>query len=181
MKIRESKESDKSDIFNIHTLAFGKKEGPEIAELVADLFDDRTADPSLSLVAVEKNRLIGHILFTKATLSGHTDSVKIQLLAPLAIRPEFQKKGGGGRLIKEGLKRLKASGTQLVFVLGHPEYYPRSGFRPAGVLGFSAPYPIPDEHAAAWMVLELVPGMIGSVHGQVRCSDGLDHPRHWGE
>ena len=179
MNIRESKESDKPDVFDIHTLAFGQKEGPEVAELAKDLFDDRTADPGLSLVAVENNRLIGHIMFTKATLSEHDDSIKVQLLAPLAVRPEFQKKGNGGHLVKEGLKRLKASGTQLVFVLGHPEYYPKFGFVPAGALGFSAPYPIPEENADAWMVLELVPGIIGKVHGQVNCSDAMDHPRNW--
>ena len=44
----------------------------------------------------------------------------------------------------EGLKQLAESGVDLVFVLGHPGYYPKFGFRPAGALGFEAPYPIPS-------------------------------------
>ncbi len=57
--------------------------------------------------------------------------------------PEQQATGIGAALIKQGLALLKTSGVELVFVLGHPGYYPRSGFTPAGVLGFDAPYPIP--------------------------------------
>ena len=69
---------------------------------------------------------------------------------------------------------------QLVFVLGHPDYYPRSGFTPAGVHGLDAPYPILPEHAAAWMVQALRPGLLDSVTGTVRCSDVLNDPRYWG-
>jgi len=71
--------------------------------------------------------------------------------------------------------------VELVFVLGHPEYYPRTGFTPAGVLGYEAPYHIPEEHADAWMVKALCPGVIGRIKGAVKCSDILNQPEHWGE
>jgi putative acetyltransferase len=61
------------------------------------------------------------------------------------------------------------------------EYYPRFGFKPAGSLGFEAPYPIPDEHANAWMVQELHPGVIGNVSGNLICADVLNQPEHWRE
>ena len=76
---------------------------------------------------------------------------------------------------------MKESGVQLVFVLGHPDYYPRSGFKPAGVLGYEAPYPIPAENADAWMVQELFSGIIGRVRGTVKCSDAMNQPEHWRE
>jgi predicted N-acetyltransferase YhbS len=72
-------------------------------------------------------------------------------------------------------------GVELVFVLGHPGYYPRFGFKPAGVLGFEAPYPIPEKHADAWMVRELRAGIIGSVRGKVVCADTLSRPEYWRE
>ena len=87
----------------------------------------------------------------------------------------------GSRLIEEGLRQLKAAEVDLVFVLGHPDYYPRCGFTPAGVLGFDAPYPIPDQHAGAWMVQALKDGVIGRVNGTVQCAKVLNHPRHWRE
>lgn len=181
MEIRKSTEADRGDIEKIHTKAFGEKKGPEIAELVNGLFDDKTAMPLLSLVAVENDQLIGHILYTKSVLTGNDKSISIQLLAPLAVLPDAQSKGVGSKLIKEGLRRLKDSGVELVFVLGHPEYYPRCGFTTAGVLGFEAPYPIPEEHADAWMVQALEEGVIGHVKGKVQCSKVLNQPQHWRE
>ena len=181
MKIRKSSALDGTEIEKIHIKAFGKEKGSEIADLVNGLFNDKTATPLLSLVAVEGGQLIGHILFTKATLTQTTDPVPAQILAPLAVFPGTQRKGVGGQLIEEGLIRLKETGVQLVFVLGHPEYYPRYGFIPAGDIGFEAPYPIPEEHAGAWMVQELSAGVIGRVIGKVRCSDVLDQPEHWRE
>ena len=81
--------------------------------------------------------------------------------------------------MKRGLTLLVESGCELVFVLGHPEYYPRFGFQPAGQLGFSAPYPILKENSGAWMVLELCGGTIGGVQGKVQCAAALDKPEYW--
>lgn len=181
LEIRRSTKTDRGDIENIHTKAFGEEKGPEIAALVNGLFDDKTAIPLLSLVAVENDRLIGHILYTKSVLTQTDTPISIQLLAPLAVLPDAQSKGVGSKLIKEGLRQLKDSGVALVFVLGHPDYYPRCGFTTAGVLGFEAPYPIPDEHAGAWMVQALKEGVIGNVKGKVQCSDVLNQPQHWRE
>ena len=181
LEIRKSNDSDRLELEKIHIMAFGKEKGPEIAELVNSLFYDKTAVPLLSLVAVKNKKLIGHILFTKVHITQTPISVSARILAPLAVLPEAQDKGVGGFLIKEGLSRLKKAGVDLVFVLGHPDYYPRSGFSPAGELGYEAPYPIPEEHAGAWMVIELSSGVIGKAKGKVECSDVLNQPQHWRE
>lgn len=52
-------------------------------------------------------------------------------------------------------------------------------FRPAGVLGYETPYPIPIEHEDAWMVQELKAGVLGSEQGRIQCAETLDQPRHW--
>ena len=181
MEIRESTESDRKEIAGIHTQAFGEEKGPVIADLVEGLLDDRTAMPLLSLVAVVDQQLIGHILFTKATITQTTVPVAAQILAPLAVLPDAHNKGVGCELINEGLRQLKRSGTELVFVLGHPSYYPRCGFVPAGELGFEAPYPIPEEHAAAWMIQELKGNAVGRITGKVQCAEVLNQPQHWTE
>ncbi len=178
MQIRESKKTDLHDLLDVERQAFGKEEGPVIVELVSGLFVDPTAKPLLSLIAVNNDRVIGHILFTKAHISLNK-SVPAVLLAPLAVAPEAQGKGVGGKLVEEGLIMLSESEIALVFVLGHPDYYPRHGFKPAGKLGFEAPYPIPDEVADAWMVQELRPDIIGSVSGKVLCANVLNHPEYW--
>lgn len=181
MKIRVAIESDRSEILNIHRQAFGNAKGPVIAKLVDDLLDDESARPILSLVAVDDDKLVGHILYTKAIITQTETSISAQILAPLAIAPIAQKRGIGKKLINEGLKQLQTSGTELVFVLGHPDYYPRCGFAPAGVQGFEAPYPIPEEHSEAWMVQELNGDVLGRVNGKVKCSNVLNEPQHWRE
>lgn len=178
MEIREATDTDLSDILLVEKEAFGYDKE---ANLVKDLLSDPSAKPLYSILAFENNEAIGHILFTSAHLEGTQNGASISLLAPLAVLPDYQKQGVGGKLITYGLNLLSGAGVDLVFVLGHPDYYPRYGFNPAGVQGFQSPYPIPDEHANAWMVQELRPGVIGRVSGKVRCADMLDKPEHWRE
>jgi putative acetyltransferase len=70
---------------------------------------------------------------------------------------------------------------ELVFVLGHPHYYARHGFNPAAPLGFTAPYPIPEKNADAWMVRALKRNVVGSLRATVVCAKALDKPEYWRE
>lgn len=178
LQIREAKDSEFNEVYRIESQAFGYEKE---AELVKALLNDPTAEPTLSLLAFRDESAVGHILFTSVQLINTPERVSAYILAPLAVLPGVQNQGIGGKLIERGLEILSESGGELVFVLGHPGYYPRYGFQPAGVLGFTAPYPIPDIHANAWMVQELSPGIIGSVRGEVVCADSLNKPEHWRE
>lgn len=183
MQIREASEADLDDVLAVESLAFGHDKE---AGLVRDLLDDDTAKPRLSLLAFDGDRAVGHILFTAARLAETESTTRVALLAPLAVVPDAQKQGVGGKLVERGLQLLRQAGVELVFVLGHPDYYPRHGFQPAGRLGLDAPYPIPDEHAGAWMVQALRPNLIGpdvidAVSGKVVCADALQKPEHWRE
>ena len=152
-----------------------------MAKLASDLLDDKTAKPLLSLVAIENKKITGHILFTNVKVTQTTEPISAQILAPLGVLPNAQNKGVGSKLIKEGLLQLKRSGVGLVFVLGHSNYYPRLGFKPAGTLGFEAPYHIPEKNAGAWMVQELHSGVIGKVKGKIKCSEALSKLEYWRE
>jgi putative acetyltransferase len=56
-------------------------------------------------------------------------------LAPLAVHPDHQNQGIGSRLVRAGLDACRDLKRDVVFVLGHPEYYPRFGFEPASEHG----------------------------------------------
>jgi predicted N-acetyltransferase YhbS len=181
MHIRKASHSDLQAISDLVLSAFGAAEGPEILQLIKDLLIDESAQPVLSLVAVVGTTVAGHILFSKATVRRTGGDTPAALLAPLAVHRDFQSQGFGGQLVREGLARISASGVGLVFVLGHPGYYPRLGFLTAGVRGFQAPYPIAQKNAGAWMVQPLQPGAIGSSGGQVVCANALADPKFWRE
>ena len=178
MYIRQTKSEDLDDILMVQRDAFGEEDE---ASLTADLLADPSAAPCLSLMAFGDERPVGHVLFTKVVVTGASENISASILAPLAVIPEAQGQGVGDQLTREGLRQLADSGTDLVFVLGHPEYYPRFGFRPAGVDNLNAPFPVPPEHAGAWMVLALRDGIIGQVEGQVKCADKLNKPEYWSE
>jgi len=176
--IRQATDADLTDILSIHRSAFPDE--PAVADLTSALLADPSARPLTSLVALADDKVIGHILFTAAHLQPETTH-RVSILAPLAVLPEHQGLGIGGDLVSEGLSVLACSGVSIVFVLGHPTYYPRHGFRPAGELGFAAPYPIPEKDAGAWMVQGLGADLPRSYAGTVRCAKALDHPEYWHE
>jgi predicted N-acetyltransferase YhbS len=181
MQVRVATDADSEAVDRVIRAAFGPREGPEVADLVTGLLDDPSAAPLLSLLAEQDGQVVGYVLFTRARVTDFEDAISAVILAPLAVVPETQRLGVGGRLVEEGLRRLAESGVELVFVLGHPTYYPRQGFAPAGALGFEPTYPIPEKNAGAWMAQELRPGVIGTVNGRVLCADTLDRPEHWRE
>lgn len=185
IQIREAADTgaDLAEILRINKSAF---EQDEEADLVQALLKDPSAQPVLSLLAFEDGEAVGHILFTSARLTDRQDdrsdlTPSVALLAPLAVVPRVQKHGIGGRLIGTGLRILADRGVDLVFVLGHPSYYPRHGFSPAGAARLETPYPILEKNADAWMVQALSSHMIGLVRGTVQCAHAISKPEYWVE
>jgi len=179
--VRSATVADRAEILSVHERAFGEEQGPEIADLVSGLLADETAAPVLSLAAEAGGCIVGHVLFTAVRVQPDRQRISAQILSPLAVLKRHQGEGVGRLLIEEGLTQLAASGVELVFVLGYPDYYSKFGFKPAKALGFDAPYPIRAEHEDAWMVQELKAGVIGLVQGRVQCAASLNEPRHWQE
>ncbi|KAB2888786.1 MAG: N-acetyltransferase [Desulfobulbaceae bacterium] len=82
---------------------------------------------SVSLVAEEEGRVIGHIAFSPVAISD--GSSNWYGLGPVSVLPEYQRRGIGRALIEAGLLRLKAINAQGCCLVGHPEYYGRFGFK----------------------------------------------------
>ncbi len=178
MIIREAEEKDLQATLEVNVRAFGE-EGGVIVELVESLLGDPTAEPCLSLLAWEGEQAVGHILFSRISLDSAPE-VKMQLLAPMAVVPERQKQGIGGKLITEGLSLLKKQGVQVVFVLGWPDYYPRYGFKPVIPHIWEPPYSIEEKNHNAWMVQRIKAGA-EPPPGRIRCADTLRKEMYWRE
>lgn len=85
--------------------------------------------PELSLTAWIKNELVGYILLTEIEILSKSGPVPSLSLAPLAVRPSFQRHGIGAALIEEAHKRAAELNYETVLVLGHKDYYPRFGYK----------------------------------------------------
>jgi len=131
----------------------------------ADIVDRlrENADWVLSLVAVRDEAVVGHILFSPATIEGQHGILKGTGLAPIAVLPDFQKQGIGSLLVRGGLNRLRKTSCPFVIVLGHPGYYQRFGFASASRFGIQCQWGgVPDE---AFMILWLDPALDNKVKG----------------
>ena len=178
-ELRLSGSGDTAAISRVLLAAFGEAEGREIVGLVDELLVDPSARPSISLVATFGEDVVGHILFTGARIESDPGTAAGSLLAPLAVHPDHQRRGIGGLLVRDGLRRLRESGIEWVFVLGSPAYYGRFGFSPAGERGFEAPHAIPAEPAGAWMSLGVGSGPAEIPGGRVRCADAISDEKYW--
>ncbi len=177
IQIKETIAGDFNDIMNVIKQAFGYHKE---AELAADLLADPTGEPIVSLLAFHNDKPVGHILFTRAYFSDREQQPMMHILAPLAVKPEFQRQGVGGMLIKAGIEKLRTMGSQLVFVLGHKNYYPKYGFIPdADGKGYPAPFPIPEEFRDCWMVQPVITSGFEVGKGNIACCDAMNKPEHW--
>ena len=160
MDIRSEKPEDLEAVRNVNIAAFGRENE---ANLVDSL---RGSASTFSLVAVQSDRIVGHIFFSPVVVEGKcSKNLSILGLAPVAVLPNYQRQGIGTLLIREGLKECGRSGFQAVVVLGHPHFYSRFGFIPASRKGLGCEYDVPDE---AFMVLELESGALQDCSGTVK-------------
>ena len=86
-------------------------------------------------------------------------------LAPMAVLPNWQRKGVGTQLINKGLNACEKAGYDAVVVLGHTDYYPRFGFVPSINFGINSEYDVP---ADVFMVKELQKDSLQGISGTVK-------------
>src|SRR5262249_39055714 len=123
----------------------------------------------VSLVATVDGEVTGHILFTRLPVHTTNGEFSAVAMAPVAVRPPFQKQGIGSALVRAGLAACREQGESAVFVLGHEDYYPRFGFSAALAKKFHGPF-----SDASWMAAALASDALEDVEGTVA------YPAAWG-
>lgn len=150
--MRQEKPEDINSVRYVNEQAFG---GKIEAGITNRLREKKSA--ILSLVAVQGNQIVGHIMFSPVEVVSEGSSFKAISLAPMAVLPAHQRQGIGSQLVRAGLDECRRRGHEIVLVVGHPDYYPRFGFLPARPKGIHCEFEVPEE---AWMILELKEGAL---------------------
>ncbi len=156
-RIRDESPDDRGPIHALHREAFAR-------EAEADLVD-RLRDGGfvrLSLVAERDGVLIGHLLLSELTLRASSHDVDALALAALAVRPDYQRQGIGGALVREALRLASNRPEAAVIVLGEPGYYGRFGFKTETAAILRCPFP---DAEWAFQALELRPGALAEAAG----------------
>ncbi|MFX1256925.1 MAG: GNAT family N-acetyltransferase [Promethearchaeota archaeon] len=161
VRIRSESSNDYKQISDVIYSAFKQKYEVRLVETLRSSSDFIV---ELSLVAILNNLIVGHILFSKVTIKSEIHDTPALALAPLAIRQEFQNQGIGSALVKKGIEECKRLNHKIIIVLGHPNFYPRFGFKLAYNFGIIAPFDVPNE---SFLILGLTSDALDGISGTV--------------
>jgi putative acetyltransferase len=159
VKIRQERPDDFAAVYEVNSAAFPSDAEARLVEALR-----LEARPPVSLVAESDGKIVGHIFFSPVSVDSVARGSRTMGLAPMAVLPDYQMRGIGSKLVLAGLDACRECGAELVFVLGHPDYYPRFGFRKAASLGLHYKDRELDPY---FFVLELAPGALRRVSGTV--------------
>lgn len=164
--IRSEQSADFDTVHALLLASFGREAE---ARLVARL--RASGKIASALVAEEKGRILGHVVFSKIVTGVEGGEVSALALAPLAVVPAFQRLGIGSALVSAGLERCRSERQARVLVLGDPVYYARFGFVPAARFGLKCPFPAAGD---SFMAIELEPDAFAGATGAVRYGHEFD-------
>ncbi|HEV8132532.1 MAG TPA: N-acetyltransferase [Acidobacteriota bacterium] len=136
VEILEEHPGDVAAIRDVNKRAFGQDQEGNIVDALRS-----NGAVLLSLVATLNGRLVGHIMYSPLSVGSKGAGAA---LGPMAVLPEYQRQGIGSKLVEAGNRKLKDAGCPFVIVLGHVNYYPRFGFRPASAHGIKCEWEVPD-------------------------------------
>lgn len=153
MVIRQETINDYDQVYNLIKESFSTAEhsdGNEQDLVVALRNNKEVFIPELSLVAEKDGKIIGHILFTNMKVGDDT----VLALAPLSVKPKYQKQGIGTALVLEGHRIAKELGYAYSVVLGSETYYPKFGYLPAEDFNITVLDGVPSQN---FMAIKLLP------------------------
>jgi putative acetyltransferase len=115
----------------------------------------------IARVALDSGTVIGHVVFSTVTIANSPAGFRALGLGPVAVLPEYQGRGVGSNLIREGLEQCRREGYDIVVVLGDPKYYSRFGFTRAADYGIENEYGVDEE----FMVLPVKENALENIRG----------------
>lgn len=156
IEIRTEHPGDIEAIRDLNRRAFGQDQEGNIVDALRS-----NGAALLSLLATLDGRAVGHILYSPASVGEVTGAA----LGPMAVLPEHQRQGIGSKLIEAGNLKLENEGCPFIIVLGHANYYPRFGFKPASTYGIGCEWDVPED---VFMILVLDEAKMQGVSGLAR-------------
>jgi len=175
-RIRVATGLDRNDVREIHLCAFPEGEKQIVSTLAVNLLNEETSQKTISLVAEADGAVVGHIAFSPVTVNNNKNW-KGYILAPLGVKPEYQKRQIGSKLIESGKERLSKMGVNILFVYGDPNYYGKFGFDADTASGYSPPYEL--QYPFGWQAIFLTEGVCTESTVKISCVDPLKDAELW--
>ncbi len=95
--------------------------------------------PELDFVAEIEGKLVGHVIYSRAkVITTEGTEVEVINLGPISVLPDYKRMGVGSALIRHSVAAAVNQGYRAIIFYGHPDYYPRFGFRRASRYGITS-------------------------------------------
>lgn len=152
----------------------GDVEGTTVSELAYEIMTTTNDEDLFIFVAVENEKMVGCILFTRITF---TKNINAFLLSPVAILTNYQGKGIGQALIKFGLNVLYEQDVALAFTYGDPNFYSKVGFNQIRVDQVKPPLNL--TYPEGWLGQSLISDHVEPIEGDSFCVEALHKQKYW--
>jgi putative acetyltransferase len=143
--IRRETAKDRATVDAVTSAAFsqpGNDQTPPETALLQALRRDAGWIEKLSLVALQDERVVGHVVCTR----GWVGELAALGLGPISVLPSYQRQGTGHALMHAVIGAADAADEPLIALLGDPHFYGRYGFVEASRLRIAAPDPTWGSH-----------------------------------
>lgn len=171
---KKSQDQVTSHFMSVFSLSEGEKEGRIIGNLVSKLSSGIDNENIICLGVYENESLVGSIFFTRLRFD---ESIRVYMLAPVAVSTEHQGKGIGQALINFGLNELKSRSVDVVITYGDPSFYSKVGFQtlPESVIQAPLKLSMPE----GWLGQCLTGGVIPTINERPTCVKEFNDPTYW--
>lgn len=167
---------DQDNIHSVHCSAFPEGEREIVSKLAVNLLSEKTTPQTISLVAETDGTIVGHVAFSPMKIDNN-ENLQGYILAPLGVKPEYQKRRIGSKLIESGMQRLFKMGINVLFVYGDPNYYSRFGFNADAACQYIPPYKI--QYPFGWQAITLNEYNSAKSPVKIACVTSLCDPELW--
>ena len=119
--------------------------------------------PELDYVMEKDNRIIGHIMFSKAELVLD-DGIRVPswTFGPISIHPDYKRKGYGLQLLQYALEKARGLGIGFLCMEGNIDFYRHAGFGLASNLGIHYHAEPRNAEVPYFLAQELIPGWLAA-------------------
>lgn len=122
--------------------------------------------PELDLVAEADGRIAGHVIYCLAkVMTPDNREITVLTFGPLSVHPDYKGKGVGSALMHYSIAEAARLGYRAIIFYGHPDYYPRFGFRRASSYGIVS---ADGGSYDALMATELYDGALDGIVGRFK-------------
>jgi len=170
--------NSKADVAGLFTSVFssseGENEGKLIGNLASELISSTDNKEIISIGAYKDELLIGAIIFTRLRFN---DSIKVYMLAPVAVSTSHQRKGVGQALINYGLQELKNRSVAVVITYGDPSFYFKAGFQALSETVIQAPLKL--SMPEGWLGQSLTEEPIPTINERPTCVKEFNDSVYW--